>query len=115
MAKLWPKRVADLPVTTPEQAIILASIVEKETALPAERRHIAAVFENRLRLGMKLQSDPTIIYGLTKGYPLGRGIRESELNGATPYNTYVISRPAADADLQSGQGFDRSGSQSGTV
>jgi UPF0755 protein len=49
------------------------------------------VFENRLRLGMRLQSDPTIIYGITKGYPLGRGIRESELNGATPYNTYVIS------------------------
>lgn len=91
VAGLWPKRAKDLPVATPEQAIILASIVEKETALPAERRHIAAVFENRLRLGMKLQSDPTIIYGITKGYPLGRGIRESELNGATPYNTYVIA------------------------
>ncbi len=91
LARLWPTRAKDLPVTTPEQAIILASIVEKETALPAERRHIAAVFENRLHLGMKLQSDPTIIYGITRGYPLGRGIRESELNGATPYNTYVIA------------------------
>ena len=68
----------------------LASIVEKETALPDERRHIASVFVNRLRTGMKLQSDPTIIYGLTQGYPLGRGIRESEITGPTPYNTYVI-------------------------
>lgn len=91
LAKLWPARAGDLPFTTEHDAIVLASIVEKETALPEERRHIAAVFENRLRLGMKLQSDPTIIYGITKGYPLGRGIRESELNGATPYNTYVIS------------------------
>jgi UPF0755 protein len=71
--------------------MILASIVEKETALPAERRHIAAVFVNRLKAGMKLQSDPTIIYGITKGYPLGRGIRESELAADTPYNTYAIS------------------------
>jgi UPF0755 protein len=91
LAKLWPARAGDLPFTTQHDAIVLASIVEKETALPEERRHIAAVFENRLRLGMRLQSDPTIIYGITKGYPLGRGIRESELNGATPYNTYVIS------------------------
>jgi len=87
----WAKRAADLPLATPEQAMILASIVEKETALPAERRHIAAVFVNRLRAGMKLQSDPTIIYGLTKGYPLGRGIRESELAADTPYNTYAIT------------------------
>ncbi len=91
LTKLWPVRAADLPFTTEQEAIVLASIVEKETALPDERRHIAAVFENRLRLGMKLQSDPTIIYGLTRGYPLGRGIRESELSGATPYNTYVIA------------------------
>ena len=75
----------------PREAVILASIVEKETALPEERRHIAAVFINRLKAGMKLQTDPTIIYGLTKGYPLGRGIRQSELEGATPYNTYVIA------------------------
>ena len=87
----WEARAPDLPIKTRDQALILASIVEKETALPEERRHIAAVFVNRLRLGMKLQSDPTIIYGLTKGYPLGRGIRESELVGATPYNTYVIA------------------------
>jgi UPF0755 protein len=91
IAAHWDNRAADLPFQTKEQAIILASIVEKETALPDERRHIASVFVNRLRAGMKLQSDPTIIYGLTKGYPLGRGIRESEITGPTPYNTYVIA------------------------
>ena len=68
-----------LPFASPEQALILASIVEKETSLPEERRHIAAVFINRLKTGMKLQSDPTIIYGITKGYPLGRRIRQSEI------------------------------------
>ncbi len=91
LAKLWPTRTADLPFKTQEEASILASIVEKETALPEERRHIAAVFMNRLRIGMKLQSDPTIIYGITRGYPLGRGIRESELKAPTPHNTYVIA------------------------
>ena len=87
----WKARSTGLPLETQEQAVILASIVEKETALPEERRHIAAVFLNRLRAGMKLQSDPTIIYGITKGYPLGRGIRESEIADATPYNTYAIT------------------------
>ena len=87
----WPARQSNLPLQSRADALILASIVEKETALPEERRHIASVFENRLRLGMKLQSDPTIIYGITKGYPLGHGIRQSELAGATPYNTYVIA------------------------
>jgi len=87
----WKAKASGLPLTRPEQAVILASIVEKETALPQERRHIAAVFLNRLRAGMKLQSDPTIIYGITKGYPLGRGIRESEIADATPYNTYAIT------------------------
>jgi len=87
----WDTRASDLPVKTKAQAIILASVVEKETAIAEERRHIASVFENRLRQGIKLESDPTIIYGITKGYPLGRGIRESELTAATPYNTYVIS------------------------
>jgi UPF0755 protein len=86
----WPNRTPDLPYGTPEQAVILASIVEKETGVASERPRVAAVFVNRLRQGMRLQSDPTIIYGLTRGYPLGRGIRQSELEGATPYNTYAI-------------------------
>ena len=86
----WAGRAAGLPLQTPAQAVILASIVEKESALPEERRHIAAVFINRLKAGMKLQSDPTIIYGISKGYPLGRDILESEIRAATPYNTYVI-------------------------
>jgi UPF0755 protein len=90
-AEHWATRSASLPLTTPAQAIVLASIVEKETAIPEERRHIASVFVNRLRAGIKLESDPTIIYGITRGYPLGRGIRESELVRATPYNTYVIA------------------------
>ncbi len=88
--KLWANRKADLPYKTLEEAIILASIVEKETGVASERPQVASVFVNRLRKGMKLQSDPTIIYGLTGGEPLGRGIRKSELEKATPYNTYVI-------------------------
>lgn len=90
LARLWPARVGVLPVKTQAEAITLASIVEKETAIPEERRHIAAVFANRLRMGMKLQSDPTIIYDITRGYPLGRGIRQSELDRASPHNTYAI-------------------------
>ncbi len=84
----WAHRAQELPFADIRQAVILASVVEKETALPEERRHIAAVFINRLKVGMPLQSDPTIIYGLTRGYPLGHGIRQSELDSATPYNTY---------------------------
>lgn len=91
IVKLWAGRAKDLPISRPLDAIVLASIVEKETALPAERPRIAAVFLNRLRRGMKLQSDPTVIYGLTRGYPLDRGIRQSELARPTPYNTYVIA------------------------
>ena len=87
----WSKRADGLPLRTMREAVILASIVEKETSLPEERRHIAAVFVNRLKIGMRLQTDPTIIYSLTQGYPLGRGIRQSELERATPYNTYVIA------------------------
>ena len=87
----WPARAAGLPVKSVREAVTLASIVEKESALPEERRHVASVFVNRLKLGMKLQSDPTIIYDISKGYPLGRGIRQSELDAATPYNTYVIA------------------------
>ena len=90
LEQLWAQRQPGLPFEHPEQAVVMASIVEKETAKPDERPRIAAVFINRLRQGMKLQSDPTIIYGLTRGRPLGRGIRQSELQSDTPYNTYVI-------------------------
>ncbi len=89
--RLWAKRAANLPIKSKAEALVLASIVEKETGIPAERPHIASVFVNRLRLGMKLQSDPTIIYGITEGYPLGRRIKQSEIARATPYNTYVIA------------------------
>ncbi|MBV9694251.1 MAG: endolytic transglycosylase MltG, partial [Alphaproteobacteria bacterium] len=91
LEQLWRERPPGLPYKTPNDAVVLASIVEKETAIPAERRHVAAVFVNRLKLGMKLQSDPTIIYDVTRGYPLGRGIRESELTRASPHNTYFIA------------------------
>ena len=90
LAGLWPARRADLPFGTMEEAIILASIVEKETAIAAERPRIAAVFVNRLKRGMRLESDPTIIYGLTGGAPLGRGLRVSELERPNPYSTYQI-------------------------
>lgn len=88
--RLWDDRALDLPFDTREEAIILASIVEKETGVPEERGRIAAVFVNRLKRGMRLESDPTIIYGLTGGEPLGRGLRMSELRQETPYNTYII-------------------------
>lgn len=91
LAELWAARAPDLPLQTPEQAVILASLVEKETGIPTERPRIAAVFENRLRAGMKLESDPTIIYGITRGRPLGRGISMKELVTETPYNTYRIA------------------------
>ena len=91
LAELWAARAPDLPLQTPEQAVILASLVEKETGIPAERPRIAAVFENRLRAGIKLESDPTIIYGITKGRPLGRGITMKELVADTPYNSYRIA------------------------
>jgi UPF0755 protein len=86
--ELWAKRSTDCPVTTKEQAIILASIVEKETGKPSERPTIAGVYCNRLRIGMKLDADPTVIYPVTKGKPLGRRILKSELNADNGYNTY---------------------------
>ena len=88
VAQLWPKRSLDCPVATPEQAVILASIVEKETGKPAERPMVAGVYCNRLRIGMKLDADPTVIYPVTKGKPLGRRILRSELNADNGYNTY---------------------------
>jgi UPF0755 protein len=91
VAELWAERAEGLPYATPEEALIMASIVEKETGIPEERKQVASVFVNRLRKGMKLQTDPTVIYGVTKGEGiLGRGLRQSELRRETPYNTYVI-------------------------
>ncbi len=87
---LWETRAEDLPFDTKEEAVILASIVEKETGIAGERPEVASVFVNRMRKGMRLQSDPTIIYGLTGGEPLGRGIRQSELKKDTGFNTYII-------------------------
>ena len=89
LAELWPKRSTDCPVATPDQAVILASIVEKETGKPAERPMIAGVYCNRLRIGMKLDADPTVIYAVTKGKPLGRRILKSELEAKNDYNTYT--------------------------
>ena len=88
VADLWPRRTTDCPVETPEQAVTLASIVEKETGKAAERPMIAGVYCNRLRIGMKLDADPTVIYPVTKGKPLGRRILKSELNAQNGYNTY---------------------------
>jgi len=86
----WTKRKQGLPIATPEDALKLASIVEKETGVAAERPRVAAVFLNRLRMHMRLESDPTIIYGLTKGVPLGHPLRQSELETPNPYSTYQI-------------------------
>jgi UPF0755 protein len=91
LQEVWDHRSPDLPYKTPEQLVTMASIVEKETGKPEERTRVAAVFINRLKTRMRLQSDPTIIYGLTGGKgALGRPILRSEIDQATPYNTYVI-------------------------
>jgi UPF0755 protein len=87
LAELWTRRASGLPFSTPEQAVILASIVERETGLPNERPRVAAVFVNRLEKGIPLGSDPTIIYALSGGVPLGHGLTKSELETETPYNT----------------------------
>ncbi|MGH1413043.1 MAG: endolytic transglycosylase MltG [Pelagimonas sp.] len=91
LAQAWEGRASGLPYKTPEDALVMASIVEKETGGDAERGLVASVFVNRLDRGMRLQTDPTVIYGITKGEgTLGRGLRQSELRKATAYNTYVI-------------------------
>lgn len=86
---LWAKKAPHSVVNSKGEAIILASIVEKETGKPSERRMVAGVYSNRLRIGMKLDADPTVIYPVTKGKPLGRRIRRSELNADNGYNTYA--------------------------
>src|SRR3954467_8070014 len=91
LAEIWERRSPDLPIKTPEQLVTLASIVEKETGKSDERSRVAAVFVNRLRQRIKLQSDPTIIYGLVGGRgTLGRPIKRSEIQQPSPYNTYVV-------------------------
>lgn len=91
MADLWSRRQAELPFETPAQALVLASIIEKETALPSERPTIAGVFVNRLRRGMRLQSDPTVVYALTEGKaPLGRSLIFADLKIESPFNTYKM-------------------------
>jgi peptidoglycan lytic transglycosylase G len=91
VAEIWEHRSPDIPIKSPEQLVTLASIVEKETGKSDERSRVAAVFTNRLRQKIKLQSDPTIIYGLVGGKgTLGRPIKRSEITQPSPYNTYVI-------------------------
>jgi UPF0755 protein len=91
LAQMWPKRSPTTVVKTPEEAVILASIVEKETGKASERRMIAGVYSNRLRQGIKLDADPTVIYPITKGRPLGRRINQSELRAVNRYNTYAMA------------------------
>ena len=87
--ELWPTRVEGLPIKTPEEALILASIIEKETGVAQERALVASVFINRLNRGMRLQSDPTVVYAVTNGSgPLGRSISKADLAIDSPYNTY---------------------------
>src|SRR3546814_10196833 len=86
LGELWKARKKTTPVKSPREAIILASIVEKETGKPEERRMVAGVYANRLRMGMALQADPTVLYPVTKGKPLGRRIRQSELIADNGYN-----------------------------
>jgi UPF0755 protein len=91
LAELWAKRSPAAAVKTPRDAIILASVVEKETAIGSERATVAGVYGNRLRTNMMLQADPTIIYPITKGKPLGRRIRKSEIATVNDYNTYAMT------------------------
>jgi UPF0755 protein len=90
LAEAWSKRKSGIAVSTPEEAVTLASIVEKETGVASERRMVAGLYSNRVRQGMPLQADPTIIYPLTKGKPLGRRIRQSEIAAVNGYNTYTM-------------------------
>ena len=89
LARLWQARKPGIAVASPREAVILASVVEKETGVPAERRTVAGVYTNRLKAGIPLQADPTVIYPVTRGKPLGRRILRSELNADNGYNTYA--------------------------
>ncbi|WP_340117946.1 endolytic transglycosylase MltG [Pelagibius sp. 7325] len=92
LSELWDKRAPNLPLNTPEEALVLASIIEKETGVDSERALVAGVFVNRLNKGMPLQSDPTVVYGITLGKaPLGRSLTRKDLASPTPYNTYQIA------------------------
>lgn len=106
LARLWAERDPAVPLKTPRDALTLASIIEKETGVAAERAHVGGVFANRLRRGMKLQSDPTVTYGITLGKaPLGRQLLRRDLAHESPYNTYVIEAlppgPIANPGLES--------------
>ncbi|ALR20888.1 MULTISPECIES: endolytic transglycosylase MltG [Sphingobium] len=90
LAKLWAERAPNTMAKSPQEAVTLASIVEKETALAKERPMVAGVYGNRLKAGMMLQADPTIIYPITKGKPLGRRIKKSEIAAVNDYNTYAM-------------------------
>lgn len=89
LAEEWARRSPRVAVPTMREALVLASIVEKETGKPEERRMVAGLYSNRVKSGMKLQADPTIIYPITKGKPLGRRIRQSEIAAVNGYNTYT--------------------------
>ena len=91
LAEAWAARGDDIAVSSPEEAVILASVVEKETGKPSERRMVAGLYSNRLKIGMRLQADPTIIYPITQGKPLGRRIRRSEIDAVNDYNTYSMA------------------------
>ncbi|NVO22813.1 endolytic transglycosylase MltG [Donghicola sp. C2-DW-16] len=106
VAEAWANRADDIQVSTPEEMVVLASIIEKETGIAQERPWVSSVFTNRLKQGVPLQTDPTVIYGITKGEGvLGRGLRQSELRRETPWNTYVIRglppTPIANPGLES--------------
>ncbi len=91
LAEAWPKREKGIAVDSVKDAVILASIVEKETGLASERRMVAGLYSNRVKKGMFLQADPTIIYPITRGKPLGRRIRKSEIAAINDYNTYSMA------------------------
>ena len=114
LQEAWDRRASDLPLRSPEELLTLASIVEKETGKPDERARVAAVFINRLKQRIKLQSDPTIIYGLVGGKgTLGRPITRSEITQPTPYNTYTIDGLPPGPIANPGQGFNRGDGKSG--